>query len=523
MASLEQDFVERGFEVRQTHISRVFLGPELVYKTKKPVDLGFCDFTTLERRLRFCQLEVALNRRLAPGVYLGVVPITRDADGRHHCKGQGEIVDYAVEMRRLPDRDAADVRLREGRLEHEDVQRIAEHVAKFHADARQDAEIERYGTPVAIEANVRENFEQTRDTAPHALDRRELEAIERWQLAFLAERHALFAHRIARGRIRDGHGDLRLEHCYLSGGAHVEIIDCIEFNERFRFGDVAADIAFLAMDLNWHERRDLSEALLAYYARASGDYDLYAIVDFYQSYRAYVRGKVSSILEQNAESEVERAQATAQARKYYLLAEACMRESLERPRVIAVGGYIASGKSTIAERLGRLVGAPVLQSDRLRKQSAGVDPLTPLRDAAFSGNYTAERSEALYAELSRLADVIVRSGRTVVLDASFRSRRQREVARGLAQRHGASFTFVECQASPEVCRARLVERAKGPSLSDGRLDVFDVFVRSYEPVDELPDGEHVRFDTSRPLRKEDRRLEELVRGLDLPAGSQPLR
>jgi aminoglycoside phosphotransferase family enzyme/predicted kinase len=510
MATIEEDFVHahapERFELRETHISRVFLGAERVYKLKKPVDLGFLDFTTLERRQRYCQLEVALNRRLAPDVYLGVVPITRDASGRHVLKGTGAPVEYAVEMRRLPDRDAGDVRLREGRLGRAELERIAVHLAEFHANARRDAEIERFGTPDQIEDNVRENFEQTRDTAPHALDRRELAAIEQWQLAFLRERHALFAQRIARGRIRDGHGDLRLEHCYLSEGGRVEIIDCIEFNERFRYGDVAADVAFLAMDLNWHERHDLSEALLAHYTRASGDYDLYSVVDFYQSYRAYVRGKVSSFLEQQAKSEADREKATALARKYYLLAGACMREPLERPRLIAVGGYMASGKSTVAAQLGLQLDVPVLQNDRLRKQQQGIEPHTPQRDAAFSGNYAPERNAEAYAELIRLAEVVLASGRTVVLDASFRLRSQRTLLRELAERCGVGFMFVECVASVETCRARLATRAKGPSVSDGRLEVFDAFVSSFERVDELPTSMHLRLDTNTPLERDDPRL-----------------
>src|SRR5262249_20743816 len=142
-----------------------------------------------------------------------------------------------------------------------------------------------------------------------------------------------FKARVAAQRVRDGHGDLRLEHCYLDATGNVEIIDCIEFNERFRYGDVAADIAFLAMDLTWHERPDLSEALLAFYASACDDHDLYGVVDFYESYRAFVRGKVSTMLEEDSSANhTARARAAAQARKYYLLAEACTREPIERPK-----------------------------------------------------------------------------------------------------------------------------------------------------------------------------------------------
>jgi aminoglycoside phosphotransferase family enzyme/predicted kinase len=505
MPSIEQDLRTQGFALRETHISRVFLGDERVYKLKKPVQLGFLDFTTLERRKHYCHAEVALNRRLAPRVYLGVVPVVRDAQGVHRLRGEGEIVDYAVEMRRLSDDDAADQRLRAGRLGHDELQRIAARLAEFHAEARCDADTERYGTPAAIEGNVRENFEQTRESAPHALPRTELAAIEQWQLRFLHERAGLFAQRIDEWRIRDGHGDLRLEHCYLHAHGEVEIIDCIEFNERFRYADVCADIAFLAMDLSWHEQRDASEALVAYYARESGDYDLYALLDFYQSYRAYVRGKVSSIMEQGAESEEARERANAQARKYYLLSEACTREPLEPPRLFAVGGYIAAGKSTVADKLGRLLSAPVISSDRLRKKLAGAQALQPLRDAAFSGEYAADKSEIVYAELLRLAEVVLASGRPVVLDASFREQRHRDALRALAVRRGIGFRFIECWAPEHVILARLDERAQRPSVSDGRREVFDAFRQRYQP---LRDGEGERLDTTGDV---DAALTELAR------------
>jgi len=510
VGTLEQDLIAQGFELRQTHISLVFLSGERVYKTKKPVQLGFLDFTSLEQRQHFCHAEVELNRRLAPQVYLGVVPITRGADGRHRVDGSGETVEYAVEMRRLADDAAADVRLAQGRLGHAELAQIAQRLAQFHATARCDAETRHFGTLPVIEGNVRENFEQTRQTAPHALARGELLALERWQLDFLRERAGVFEQRLATGRIRDGHGDLRLEHCYLGQAGSVEIIDCIEFNERFRYGDVCADVAFLAMDLNVHARRDLSEALIAYYARESGDYDLYAVLDFYQSYRAYVRGKVSSMLEQQAQSDAERARATAQARKYYLLAQACMREALEPPRLLAVGGLIATGKSSVSELLGQRLAAPVIASDRLRKQLAGVQPLQPLSDRAFDGNYSAAQTQRVYAESLRLAEVVLGSGRSVILDASFAQNSQRLAAAALAARLGASFTFVECHAPEAVIRARLAERAKQPALSDGRLEVFEAFRARYEPVRDLHAQQQLRLDTSAPINAEDPQLAALI-------------
>ena len=500
MGTLKEDLLAQGMELRETHISNVFLSESTVFKVKKPVQLGFLDFSTLEARKHYCEVEVQLNRRLAEHVYRGVRAITCDAQGVHciaEAVGGDEIVDYAVEMVRLCDRDAADVQLREGRLSRADLARVAEQLAAFHAAARCDEETAHFGERAVIAQNVAENFEQTRDSAPKFLSAQGIAAIERWQRDFLDREHARFEARLAAQRIRDGHGDLRLEHCYLADDGSVQIIDCIEFNERFRYGDVCADVAFLAMDLSWHERPDLSECFLASYARASGDYDLYSVVDFYESYRAYVRGKVASLLaEDETAEESARERARSTARKYYQLAEACSREPLAKPRLYAVGGIIASGKSTLASQLAELIDAPVLEADRTRKQLAGLDPHTPWRDAAFSGHYGAEQTHAVYAELLRRAEVILRSGRSVIIDASFRERAQRAAARARADGLGCEFTFVECVAPLEVCRQRLAKRAQGPSTSDGRADIFDDFVRSYEPVTELAIAQHVRIDSS---------------------------
>jgi len=275
---------------------------------------------------------------------------------------------------------------------------------------------------------------------------------------------------------------------------------------------VCADVAFLAMDLAWHERYDLSEAFLSAYAHAADDFDLYGLVDFYQSYRAYVRGKVSAMLAADTHAdEVARRTAHARARKYFLLAQACTREPLERPTLYVVGGLIASGKSSVAGRLARLVHAPVTDADHVRKRLADTSPNTPWHDAAFSGRYAPDQTDAVYRELFRRAEVVLKSGRSIVLDASFRARQQRTAARELADRLDCSCVFIECVADPEVCRERLRERARGPSVSDGRLDIFDAFMRSFEPFSELLPKQHVRVDTQRDFANTEARLRTIAR------------
>ena len=335
-------------DFRQTHISWLIFRKDHVYKIKKPVCFGFLDFRTRGARKKACEAEVVLNQRLSPSVYLRVVAVVRSHDGRYRIHDgtsateiDGEIVDYAVHMRRLADDDAADRRLARGSLTHEHLDDLGRKLAEFHQRARSDDVVAAFGAPETVRRNVVENFEQTRKSAPSYLPVNDLAEIEHFQLGFLDRNASLLSARAAKGRVRDGHGDLRLEHVYV-GRDSLDVIDCIEFNERFRFADVCADIAFLSMDIVWHEREDLAQTFLASYARHSQDYELFRLIDFYQSYRAYVRGKVGTLtLETAALTSNARARLAEDVRKHYLLALACARPSLQRPVLCAVGGVVA--------------------------------------------------------------------------------------------------------------------------------------------------------------------------------------
>jgi aminoglycoside phosphotransferase family enzyme/predicted kinase len=508
MGDLVRDLEAASEQLIETHISWVFLRAREVFKLKKPVDFGFLDFTTLERRERACHAEVELNARLAPGIYRGVTPVTRDEAGGHAIAGQGEVVDFVVQMQRLPEAARADLRLAREELGQTQIDQLARYLAKFHEHAARGERIDEFGRVEVIRQNVEENFAQgqalLRQVAPEAAERE----VEQRQLAFLDTRAELFAQRIRAGKIRDGHGDLRLEHVYLDEGHDPKIIDCIEFNERFRYADVCADVAFLSMDLAWHGRADLAERFLATYARATGDYDLYALVDFYESYRAYVRAKVSALsLASNTLGHDARVELEAQARRYLLLALAVERPTLEQPRLIAVGGIIASGKSSLSDALSERLQLNVVSSDETRKRLLGVGATTPLAHGAWQAAYSPAQSAEVYAEVLRHAGLVLASGRSVIVDASFRRRADREAVRQLASSLGASHCFVECQVADEVARARLGARARGPSVSDGRLEIFDEFVASYEPVSELPQEELFRIDSGGSLESSLQQLE----------------
>ncbi|NWF94232.1 MAG: hypothetical protein HXY46_15135 [Syntrophaceae bacterium] len=302
----------------ETHISLLFLTGRHVYKVKKPVDFGFLDFTTLEKRRYFCEQEVRLNRRLSPDIYLGVVEIVRIGD-RISFNGRGEVEEYAVQMRQIPEELLMDKLLEKGRVTPKMIRAVSEKLAHFYSSAETNEYIRSFARPDRIKQDTDENFEQTERYVGVTIHKEVYTEIQRRTNRFLKDRAEIFDRRIARDRIRDCHGDLRLEHIFW--GEEISIFDCIEFNERFRYSDVAADIAFLAMDLDYHGREDLSEHLIQTYVEKSGDQDLMKVLDFYKCYRAYVRGKVESFrLDDPHIPEKEKRAALQRAKKYFELA-----------------------------------------------------------------------------------------------------------------------------------------------------------------------------------------------------------
>ncbi len=296
-------YAEMPFEVRicQTHISVVFLAGDFAYKIKKPVALSFLDFSTLEARRHFCQEEVRLNRRLAPGVYRGVVPVTRRGNGLY-CGGEGEAVEWAVRMERLPEEATFLARLRRKRLDTGAVEGLARRLAAFHAAAEGSPHISSFATFDAIVSNACDAL----DVPGYEGDRSVLEHLRRQMQVILERARPLLESRAARGVPRDGHGDLRLEHIYSFPDKQQPedwaIVDCIEFNERFRFADPVADAAFTVMDLKFEGRPDLADVFADAYFRVRGDDEGRALLPLYVAYRAAIRAKVEII--QGKESEI---------------------------------------------------------------------------------------------------------------------------------------------------------------------------------------------------------------------------
>jgi aminoglycoside phosphotransferase family enzyme len=306
-------------ELVQTQISYVFLAGEYVYKIKKPVDMGFLDYTTLEKRLYYCKKEVELNRRLSADVYLGVVPITKEK-GRYVIGGKGEAKEWAVRMRRLPQDAMMDVLLKQNKVTPAMVEKVAGLLADFHKKAATNEAITRLGGIEGVIQNTSENFDQTEKYFGIIIEPETYRRIKTYTGDFIKANRVLFLKRMAEGRVRDGHGDLHAAHiCFYKG---ISIYDCIEFIDRMRYTDVAADIAFLAMDLDHYGRQDLSGIFIDAYIRKSGDKEILKLLNFYKCYRAYVRGKVGCFqYDDKYISAAEKDNIAANARSYFKLAE----------------------------------------------------------------------------------------------------------------------------------------------------------------------------------------------------------
>jgi aminoglycoside phosphotransferase family enzyme len=301
----------------ETHISLLFFTGNHVYKVKKPVDFGFLDFTSLEKRKFFCVQEVNLNRRLSPEIYLGVVKITKDGD-QILLDGRGEVVECAVKMKQIPEELLMDKLLEKKQVTSKMIEAVSEKLVHFYFTAETNESIKSFGRPERVKQDTDENFEQTIRYMGITIPKDVYEEIKNKTNDFFRTGEPVLYQRMASDKIRDCHGDLRLEHIFW--GKEISIFDCIEFNERFRYTDVAADIAFLAMDLDYHGREDLSEHLIRAYIGESGDYELMGVLDFYKCYRAYVRGKVESFrLDDPNIPEKEKEEALKRAQKYFNL------------------------------------------------------------------------------------------------------------------------------------------------------------------------------------------------------------
>lgn len=483
-------------ELRQTHISMVFLAGDVVYKVKKPVTLPFLDFSTIERRRHFCDEEVRLNRRLAPSVYLGVVPVTKEGD-RIAFEGTGEVIDWAVKMRRLPEDATLLHQVHSGTVTPATIVNLARRLARFHLLAERNDPIASFGSFEVVAQNIRENFNSTRDHIGETVTRRVFDRVEA-----LTEKHLQISRDRIESRSESGypcetHGDLHLDHVYLfpeiAPPGDLVIIDGIEFNERFRYADPVSDIAFVVMDLQFHGRRDLARLFAESYFTSSLDREGSRLLPLYAAYRAMVRAKVEGITAREAEIDpANREKARRQARAHWLLALGELEAIERRPALLLVGGLPGAGKSTLTKELARVDGWSVIRTDVVRKELAK----EPSEHAGYQqGLYAPEMTRATYDECRRRAEGLLAEGERVIIDASFADDAERLACFDLGRSLAVPVGFVRCEVSRKIALERI--RGRRGDASDADEAIHDRLARDWQPLSAEMEPFHLGVTTDR--------------------------
>ena len=504
-------------ELIQTHISYIFIAGTYVYKVKKAIDFGFLDFTTLDKRKYYCNEELILNRRLAPKVYLEVVEIGEDAGGNIVLGMKDRIVEYAVKMLKIPQEGMLKTLLHQGKVDHSIMDALARKLVDFHSHAATGGHIDEIGGLETIRRNHDENFEQTKNYVDITIPEVQYRFIKAYIYNFIDSHHALFAKRVAEHRIRDGHGDLHLEHiCIMDPGSpdkapdkamdrfrkdydpdDIVIFDCIEFNERFRYDDVAAEVAFLAMDLDFNGYPDHSETFVNAYIKHSGDHEIRNLLNFYKCYYAYVRGKVVGFeINDNSIRQEERNEAAKAAAGYFNLAYTYAAR-LEKPTLILMSGLMGTGKSVRAKHIAPRVGAEIIQTDVVRKEILNIEPTEKHYEAFGRGIYSEEVTRKTYGRALELASQKLKEGRSVIIDASYKSRDDRRKAFEAAGRLHADFFIIECICPENIIKERLISRMSDKGeVSDGRWEIYLAQKEAFDAITEIPDSLHIILDTS---------------------------
>jgi len=451
----------------ETHISHLMLAGDFAYKLKKPIDLGFLDFSTLERRLHCCEEEMRLNRRLADALYIGVVPISGTPDAPR-VEVEGSVLEYAVKMHRFPQASLLDRQPLSGSL----MLRLGERVADFHAAVQSAGPATGFGTPDAVLEPMLENVRAVRARASWPENLSRLDRLEAW----IHERHRtltpLIERRLRQGFVRECHGDMHRGNIALVGDV-IHIFDAIEFNPDLRWIDTASEVAFLIMDLEQAGEGGCAGLFLNRYLERSGDYGLLALLDFYKVYRAMVRAKVLAIrLDQSDLEPDEAARVRCDCTHYLQFAESYTVP--RQPHLLIACGLSGSGKSCIASRLREVLPFIHLRSDIERKRLFGLRENARTASDPGSGIYFPSATDWTYDRLRRLASGILESGYDVLVDATFLSRSRRRRFIELARRHGAGFAILALEAPLEILRQRVMHRlASNDDASEANVSVLE--------------------------------------------------
>jgi len=494
----------------QTHISYILIAGDFVYKVKKPVDFGFLDFTSLDKRKYYCEEELRLNRRLAPNLYLEVVEIFDDGRGNVVLKSGKNVIEYAVKMKKIPQDGMLKEWFLRGKVDHSLMQSIALKLAGFHKRAATGGKIDQTGGVETIRRNHDENFDQTEPYLNITIPVYQYRFIKAYIHDFMKHHEWLLFSRVKEHRIRDCHGDLHMEHICIvrdenpTGGyvnpESIIIFDCIEFNERFRYMDVAAEVAFLAMDLDYNGYCDYADSFVDAYVKHAEDPEIKALLNFYRCYYAYVRGKVIGFRLQDKDiPQNERNKAREEASKYFNLAFNYAARP-EKPTLILMSGLMGTGKSVLAKHLAPRLGAMTIQTDVVRKELLNIAAGEHHYEEFGKGIYSSAITQKTYEKALETALEKLKGGKSVIIDASYRNREERLKALEAAKKVGADFFILECTCREDSIKKRLHMRMSDPAEpSDGRWEIFQTQKINFDPITEIPGRYHIVLDTSLPL------------------------
>lgn len=459
----------------QTHISFLFFTDKYVYKVKKAVNFGFLDFSSLEKRQYYCQEELRLNRRLAPDIYLDVVPLAENENGCLCFEGDGKVIEYAVKMVKMPQERMMPHLLENDQVTFEHMDKLARLVADFHKNAANNHHIDTFGSIEMIRHKWQEDLDQTCCFIGRSISEQDHQLIALLVDEFISEKKELFEERVSQGYIKECNGDLHSANICLDEPVHI--FDCIEFNEQFRFSDTAADIAFLAMDLENYGRLDLAQRFLEQYHAASGDNSFAEILPLYLASRAFIRGKVESIrLDDPLFSGADKEAATRRAKRYFALARGYLLRRKLPLTLFITSAVSGCGKSVLAEELAFQLGINYFSSDIERKRLAGVTP-----DQHGGDIYNVVMNKATYDLLAEKAQAELAAGRSLILDATFLQSKSRAQMALIAENRLADFVIISLDCPDQVARKRINERiVTGDGYSDATITVYEKQLENME-------------------------------------------
>ncbi len=479
----------------ETHISWVVLTGDYAYKIKKPVNLGFLDFSSLEQRKYFCRQELQLNQRLAPELYLEVVNLTGTAE-RPQINGRGEVFEYAVKMRQFDPNQQLDKLLQDNKLSNDHIDQLADTIASFHQQIEIAAEDSPFGTAAAVWQPMQENFDQIRPRLKDETELARLKHLQQWSKQHFEQLKQAITTRKQNGFIRNCHGDMHLANITLIDGK-VTVFDCIEFNDNFRWIDVISEIAFTTMDLIDRQRPDLAARLLNRYLQRTGDYAGLALFQFYKVYRALVRAKVAIIRHsQPGITTAEQQHSLQQYQDYSQLAESFTQ--IKPATLYIAHGVSGSGKTTLSQPLLEHFGMIRLRSDVERKRLFGLDAEAKSQSATDKGIYTQSASLQTYQRLIELARRTIQAGYSSIVDATFLKHQQRQLFHDLAQELGVPFVILHFHADETLLRQWIIERqAAGKDASEATIEVLNHQLKTEQPLTDDEADRVIAIDSGR--------------------------